>query len=549
LQNNRIMKTTQTPETDCRCCQSKSCDLIEQEIQNFTEQNIKNLALIGWDYLKTQKGYRPGSQNLQLSEADIEYFKQALLVKYGKDISSRADEMVAKNHPSLKPGSSEYAAFKKHKIASIINNAFQRFSKPAANWASDQSYFFNRRTEQGFKSNQNTAEKLSGLFGDLLYDIVYPKWWGGQKGSWIYDQTYSDGVTTKVNNQPAGVATVGNAYSSSVVPSWHQHYPPGSENKNTQQSTPEAARPKSTTQDRKVNPASLIPAGVQTLGKPSQFTVDSFNRPIHNYEGQQPILHHSVHQPENIQKILNASHTGRFEAGSQVYSPFLQPSDYYKVHLSQLYPVNQQARQPSVSVAAERTSGDFYSTGAKRTSENELRSSNPYLRAGADKGRQSDELQYGKLIRQQNPDEFLPVHYGDDQYAPKQSDSNEGIPNEMPLLPPAVATNYAEHAENDQNHDNKIHRRPQQNMVRVADVKNLSSRSHVTKPGHLEAIPEENNLVVIQDQAQLSPDQTESMSSPNITNPNTSHKKATRTEKESLMASQRSRQSNNQNGR
>lgn len=413
------MCPTPTNDAGCVCCQTNTCALLEDEVNQFADRHVKDLALIGLNYVKTQKGAQTSAKDARLTESDIEYFKQALLQKHGGDISSLAHQAVVKQNPNAKPGSAEYAALKKHHIGKIINNAFQRFSKPPANWTSDPSYFFNRRTEQGFTSKQQTAERLSGLFGDLLYDIVYPKWWGGLKGSWIYDQTMADGVSTKVNNQPP--AGVSQSYNRSVVPVWHQHYPPGSTEKPRTEHAVTAHRPKSATQERKVNPALLIPAGVTTIGKGSQWTVDQLQDPQYGQTiGQNP--HHTVQKPLQFDSTHAHEH-GRIEPGRPIYSPFLQPSDYHKVPLDQLYPPKAQrttAHTHGLNDSGHgRPSSNTGHGQSNRGTADRYSAQNPYL-TDADAAKRAQDGKSGARGQ------------------PQPSERDGKAPDEFPLLPPAI---------------------------------------------------------------------------------------------------------------
>lgn len=397
------MTSARMQKPECVCCETANCDILEQEINHFTEENIKNLAMIGLDFIKTQKGGTQVGSKAQLSQSDIHYFKNALLSKYGSQISKIADEKTRQAHPKLEPGSTEYAAMKRHEIAKLINYSFQKFTKPPGNWTSDHSYFFNRRTEQGFNSKQQTAEKLSGLFGDLLYDIVYPKWWGGQKGSWIYDQTFSQGVTTKVNNQPASVYTqpVGQY---NKIPTWHQHYHPGAleiSHEDVHRQT-ENQRPSTATQ--KIDPIDLTPAGVGTVGKGSQFNINTLQLQGHipQREGNDRQLIHNI-PAQNRQQI-----TAKFAPMNPSYSPYLQPGDYQKVPLDQLY-TNQQRHTTSLGGGENRyvprptDTSELKHTAPERSAEDSSalhNQSNPYIPGGTVRSSNEDRPQEGELPRE-----------------------------------------------------------------------------------------------------------------------------------------------------
>lgn len=79
------------------------------------------------------------------------------------------------------PGTAAFDEQKKLAVKQLLQDSFGILAKSPHSWARDQSYFFNRRSEQGFGRGYNTSpEFLATLFGSAYIDMIYPKWWGGQ---------------------------------------------------------------------------------------------------------------------------------------------------------------------------------------------------------------------------------------------------------------------------------------------------------------------------------------------------------------------------------
>jgi len=102
-------------------------------------------------------------------------------------------------------------------IREIIRGVLAYFPKPSDRWHQDPTYFFNRRSEMGFKKD-NSAELLHGLFGAALYDLIYPKWWGGQGLS------DPDRLPAKVTSKAYEPGT--NCAAQLVRPDWHNYVGP-----------------------------------------------------------------------------------------------------------------------------------------------------------------------------------------------------------------------------------------------------------------------------------------------------------------------------------
>lgn len=100
----------------------------------------------------------------------------------------------------------------------------------------------------GFKETDNPI--LAGLFGQALYDVIYPKWWGGQ------GKLSEEPITAKVNEQmyrrgsnPAGEL---------AAPQWQSNY-----GDSLEVTVAKGPRPK-----EKVDVTKMIPAGMHSSYRP-----------------------------------------------------------------------------------------------------------------------------------------------------------------------------------------------------------------------------------------------------------------------------------------
>jgi len=96
--------------------------------------------------------------------------------------------------PPMVEGSPQHTQKKQTVIKDIFRRAMGILAKPSDKWHNDPSVFFNRRSEWGFKDTETAL--LAGLFGQALYDIIYPRWWGGQ------GKLSEVKITDKVSNMP-----------------------------------------------------------------------------------------------------------------------------------------------------------------------------------------------------------------------------------------------------------------------------------------------------------------------------------------------------------
>ena len=91
-----------------------------------------------------------------------------------------AEQQTAKQ-TRFAPGTAGFEAQKKLAVKKLLQDTFGILARAPHSWATDQSYFFTRRSEQGFGHGYNSSpEFLAALFGSAYIDMIYPKWWGGQ---------------------------------------------------------------------------------------------------------------------------------------------------------------------------------------------------------------------------------------------------------------------------------------------------------------------------------------------------------------------------------
>jgi hypothetical protein len=91
---------------------------------------------------------------------------------------------------------------------------------------------------------------LAGLFGQALYDVIYPKWWGGQ------GKLSEEPITAKVNEQVFRQGS--NAIGDVAIPSWQRNY-----GATLDVTIPKGPRPK-----EKIDVTQMIPAGMHSSYKP-----------------------------------------------------------------------------------------------------------------------------------------------------------------------------------------------------------------------------------------------------------------------------------------
>ena len=101
--------------------------------------------------------------------------------KHSGHILSQADKQT-RAQTTYKQGTAQFRKHKSKVVKEMFDHTFGVLAKAPADWSKDPSYFFTRRTEQGFKKDGSSVspEYLASIFGQELFDIVYPKWWGGQ---------------------------------------------------------------------------------------------------------------------------------------------------------------------------------------------------------------------------------------------------------------------------------------------------------------------------------------------------------------------------------
>jgi hypothetical protein len=107
-------------------------------------------------------------------------------------------------------------------IREMVRQAFGYYPKASAEWHEDSTFFYNRRSEMGFQKPSDAA-KLQGLFGAALYDLIYPKWWGGQ----TIEQP--DQYPIKINSKPFQPGT--NSLHEIAKPHWQSYVDPEHVNK------------------------------------------------------------------------------------------------------------------------------------------------------------------------------------------------------------------------------------------------------------------------------------------------------------------------------
>jgi hypothetical protein len=88
------------------------------------------------------------------------------------------------------------------------------------------------------------------MFGQALYDVVYPKWWGGQ------GKASEEPVTAKVNEQVFRHGS--NAIGAEAVPQWQRSY-----GASLEVTVPKGPRPK-----ERVDVTKMVPAGMHSSYKP-----------------------------------------------------------------------------------------------------------------------------------------------------------------------------------------------------------------------------------------------------------------------------------------